>query len=163
MISERYGGHLTRPSKDTSVVSDATMERKPISKGATLNAKEFHEHYGVAIVKQLLERIDVGRIYWNTVKNGNRPVSLRQAFKLAKASSELVPAGEPHMTVLDLMGIGGESPKLIGVARGTNPPGVSNIAEPRVSAAKIAARARPKCSACGQQCKHTHAGEKEAA
>lgn len=128
-----------------------------------MNAKEFHEHYGVAVIKQLLARIDVSRIYWNTVKNGNRPVSLRQAFKLAKASSELVPAGEPHMTVLDLMGISGESPKLIGLARGTNPPGVSNIPEPRVSAAKIAARARPKCSACGQQCKHAHSSAKEAA
>lgn len=128
-----------------------------------MNAKEFHDHYGVAVVKQLLERIDVGRIYWNTVKNGNRAVSLRQAFKLAKASAELVPAGEPHMTVLDLIGVSGESPKLIGVARGTNPPGVSSIPEPRVSMAKLSARARPKCSSCGQQCKHSNGDAKEIA
>lgn len=102
-----------------------------------MNAKEFHEHYGIKVVKQLLERMDVSRIYWNTIKNGNRTVSLRQAFKLAKASAELVPAGEPHMTVLDLMGIGGESPKIIGVARGTNPPGVSCIPAPRISPAKL--------------------------
>jgi hypothetical protein len=116
-----------------------------------LNAKEFHDHYGVAVIKQLLERIDVSRIYWNTVKNGNRAVSLRQAFKLAKASAELVPPGEPHMTVLDLIGVSGESPKLIGVARGTNPPGVCSIPEPRVSMAKLMSRAAPPvCKHCKQ-------------
>lgn len=102
-----------------------------------MNAKDFHEHYGVEVVKSLLARIDVGRIYWNTVKNGSRKISLRQAFKLAKASAELVPVGEPHMTVLDLMGIGGESPKIIGVARGTNAPGVCSVPAPRLSPAKI--------------------------
>lgn len=120
-----------------------------------MNAKEFHEHYGVEVVKALLTRMDVGRIYWNNIKSGNRTMSLRQAFKLAKASSELVPAGEPHMTVLDLLGIGGESPKLIGVARGTTAPDKSRIPAPRLSASKIAARARaPKCASCGQ-CAHT--------
>lgn len=102
-----------------------------------MNAKEFHEHYGVAVVKQLLERVDVGRIYWNTIKNGNRTMSVRQAFKLATASAGLVPAGQPHMTVIDLMGLGGESPNIIGAARGTNPPGVSSIPAPRISPAKI--------------------------
>lgn len=105
-----------------------------------MNAKEFHEHYGIDVVKQLLERIDVGRIYWNTIKNGNRTVSLRQAFKLAKASADLVGADNPHMTVIGLLGLSGESPKLIGVALGTNAPGESAIPAPRLSPAKIHAR-----------------------
>lgn len=83
-----------------------------------MNAKEFHEHYGVAVVKKLLEQIDVGRVYWNCVKNGHTTVSVRQALKLAKASSDLVGPDAEAMTVIDLLGLRDEAPRFVGCAHG---------------------------------------------
>lgn len=86
-----------------------------------MNAKEFQDAYGAEVVGELAKVMRVKIVYWNNVKNGYTKVSFKQALKFSKESSKLVPPGAPHLTVLDMIGMSGESVRFIGHARGAIP------------------------------------------
>lgn len=83
-----------------------------------MNAQEFHETYGVKVVNQLLDHIGIGPIYWSNIRNGHKMVGKKRALEFARVSAQLVGPNRPHLTVIDMMGLTHEMPKIVGKARG---------------------------------------------
>lgn len=83
-----------------------------------MNAQEFHEAYGVKVVNQLLDHIGIGPVYWSNIRNGHKVVGKKRALEFARVSAQLVGPNKPHLTVIDMIGLTHEMPKLVGKARG---------------------------------------------
>lgn len=83
-----------------------------------MNAQEFHDAYGAKVVNQLLDHIGIGAIYWSNIRNGHKVVGKKRALEFARVSAQLVGPNKPHLTVIDMIGLRHEMPKLVGKARG---------------------------------------------
>jgi hypothetical protein len=69
-------------------------------------------------VNQLLDHIGIGPIYWSNIRNGHKVVGKKRALEFARVSAQLVGPNKPHLTVIDMIGLRHEMPKLVGKARG---------------------------------------------
>ncbi|KVZ57529.1 hypothetical protein [Burkholderia ubonensis] len=87
-----------------------------------MNAKEFHEHYGMEVVRRIVDRLDVSMIYWNGIKNGHKAVSSARALELAQISAEYIGPSDEPMTVIDLLGLRDVPGRITGMGRGSERP-----------------------------------------
>lgn len=87
-----------------------------------MNAKEFHEHYGLDVVRRIVDRLEVSMIYWNGIKNGHKAVSSARALELSKISAEFIGPNDEPMTVVDLLGFRDEPGRITGMGRGSDRP-----------------------------------------
>ncbi|MBN3822331.1 hypothetical protein G3O00_01695 [Burkholderia sp. Ac-20384] len=87
-----------------------------------MNAKEFHDHYGMDVVRRIVDRLEVSMIYWNGIKNGHKAVSSARALQLAQLSSEYIGPNDEPMTVIDLLGLRDVPGRITGMGRGKDKP-----------------------------------------
>lgn len=76
-----------------------------------MNAREFHEKYGLDAVREVCEKVGASIGYWKGIKGLYTTVSANRALEFAKASNEVT--GDP-MTVVDLLGFQDVPAELIG-------------------------------------------------
>ena len=82
-----------------------------------MNARQFHEHYGINVVRKIVDKLGTSFHYWKGIKGGYTPISHARALELAQLSTEVIGENDEPMTVLELLKLDQHPARIIGTVR----------------------------------------------